>query len=57
MQPIHRQLSQNLKFVSHFFRAVSKYRLNFEHFQKKDDTHSLFIFEARACEERHQIYV
>ena len=57
MQPIHRQLSQNLKFFSHFFRAVSKYRLNFEHFQKKDDAHSLFIFEARACEERDQIYV
>ena len=57
MQPIHRQLSQNLKFFSHLFRAFSKYRLNFEHFQKKDDAHSLFIFEARACEERDQIYV
>ena len=30
----------------------SKSRLNFKHFQKKDDAHSLFIFEARACEKR-----
>ena len=35
MQPIHMQLSQNLKTFSQFFRAFSESRLNFEHFQKK----------------------
>ena len=49
MQPIHMQLSQKLKAFSEFFPAFSKSRLNFEHFQKKDDAHSLFISEATAC--------
>ena len=52
MQPIHMQLSQKLKTFSEFFLAFSKSRLNFEHFQKKDDAHSLFICEAKACEKR-----
>ena len=52
MQPIHMQLSQKLKTFSGFFPAFSKSSLNFEHFQKKDDAHSLFIFEATACEKR-----
>ena len=52
MQPIHMQLSQKLKTFSEFFPAFSKSRLNFEHFQKKDDAHSLFISEATACEKR-----
>ena len=52
MQPIHMQLSQKLKTFSQFFLAFSKSRLNFQHFQKKDDAHSLFIFEATACEKR-----
>ena len=52
MQPIHIQLSQKLKTFSEFFNVFSKFRLNFEHFQKKDDAHSLFISEATACEER-----
>ena len=52
MQPIHMQLSQKLKTFSEFFPAFSKSRLNFEHFQKKDDAHSLFICEATACEKR-----
>ena len=52
MQPIHMQLSQKLKTFSEFFPAFSKSRLNFEHFQKKDDAHSLFICEAKACEKR-----
>ena len=50
MQSIHMQLSQKLKFFSGFFTAFWKSRLNFGHFQKKDDAHSLFISEARACE-------
>ena len=52
MQPIHMQLSQKLKTVSDFFSAFSKSTLNFEHFQKKDDAHSLFISEATACKKR-----
>ena len=50
MQSIHMQLSQKLKTFSAFFPAFSKSSLNFEHFQKKDDAHSLFISEATACE-------
>ena len=52
MQPIQIQLSQKLKTFSQLFPAFSKSRLNFEHFQKKDEAHSLFISEATACEKR-----
>ena len=52
MQPIHRILSQKLKNISQFFLGFSKSHLNFEHFQKKEDPHSLFICEATACEKR-----
>ena len=34
MQPIHMQLSQEIKFFSRFFSAFSKSRLNFEYSQK-----------------------
>ena len=51
-QPIHMQLSQKLKTFSRFFSAFSKSSLNFEHFQKKDDAHSLFICGPTACEKR-----
>ena len=57
MQPIHMQLSQKLKNFSEFFSLFSKSMLNFEHFQKKDDAHSLFICEAKACEKRVYVYV
>ena len=40
------QLSQKLKIFSQFLSAFSTSRLNSEHFQKKDDPHSLFISEA-----------
>ena len=52
MQPIYIQLSQKLKTFSQFFAGFSKSGLNFEHFQKKDEAHSLFICEATACEKR-----
>ena len=51
-QPIHQELSQKLNTFSQFFRAFSKSWLNFEHFEKKDDSHSLFISEATAWENR-----
>ena len=50
-QPIHKELSQSKNF-SQFFRAFSKSGLNFEHFEKKDDPHSLVIWEATASENR-----
>ena len=50
MQPIHMKMSKKLKTFSQFFSAFSKSSLNFEHFQKEDDAHSLFICEATACE-------
>ena len=49
-QPIQVQLSQKQKTFPPLFSAFSKSKLNFEHFQKKDDPHSLFISEATACE-------
>ena len=52
MLPIHIQFSQKLKTFSKLFPAFWKSRLNFEHFQKKDEAHSLFICEATACEKR-----
>ena len=52
MTPIHMQLFKKLKTFSQFFLAFSKSRLNFEHFQEKDDAHSLFISEGTACEKR-----
>ena len=52
MQSIHIQLSQKVKIFSQFFASFSKSSLNFKHFQKKDEAHSLFICEATACEKR-----
>ena len=43
MEPIHMQLCEELKIFSEFFPAFSKSVLNFQHFQKKHDAHSLFI--------------
>ena len=57
MQPIHLELSHKLKTFSEFFLPIPKSSLNFEHFQKQDDAHSLFICEATACEKRVYIYV
>ena len=52
MEPIHMQLSQNLKTFSGFFSASSKSRLNFEYFLKNNDAHSLYIPVAKAWEKR-----
>ena len=52
IEPIHMQLSQKLKIFSEFFGPFSKSRLNSEHFEKKDDAHSLFISETTACKSR-----
>ena len=42
-QPIGMQLSQKQNPFPRFFLEFSKYTLNFEPFQEKDDPHSLFI--------------
>ena len=52
MTPIHVQFFEKLNTFSELFAAFSKSRLNFEHFQKKDDAHSLFISAATACKKR-----
>ena len=49
-QPIQIKLSQKQKTFPAFFSAFSKSNLNFEHFQKMDDPHSLFISDSTACE-------
>ena len=49
-QPIQILLSQKRKIFSPFFSAFLKSTLNFEHFQKKDDPHSLIISQIPVCE-------
>ena len=44
-QHIHMQLSQKQKPFPDFLWTFLKYRLNFEHFQKKDESHSSDISE------------
>ena len=43
--PIQMQLSQKQKTFSEFFAEFLKFRLNFEHFDRKDDPHSFAISE------------
>ena len=45
MQPIPIQLSQKQETCCEFFFQFSKSSLNFEHFPKKDDSHSSDISE------------
>ena len=51
-QTIQFKLSKKQKSFPSIFSAFSKSKLNFEHFQEKDDPHSFFISEATACEKR-----
>ena len=44
------QLSRKQKTFSEFFCAFLKSSLNFEHFQKKDDSHSSDISEITDSE-------
>ena len=52
MQPIQMQLSQKQKTFSQFFCAFLKSSLNFEHFQKKDDSHSWGISKITESEKQ-----
>ena len=51
-QPIGMQLSQKQKAFPIYFLAFSKFILNFEHFQTKDDPHSFLISEIMHSEKR-----
>ena len=51
-QPIRTELSQKETAFSQLLLAVSKSTLNFKHFEKKDDPHSLFISESTHSEKR-----
>ena len=44
-QPIRTQLSQKQKPFYQLLLAFSKSALNLEHFQRKDDPHSIFLSE------------
>ena len=50
--PIQIQLSQKQTKFSQYFSTFLKSRLNFEHFQEKDDPHSSCIFEITDSERR-----
>ena len=52
MQTIQMHLSQKQKIFSWFFSAFLESALTFEHFQKKDDPHSLCISEITDHERR-----
>ena len=51
------QLSRKQKTFSEFFSAFLKSSLNFEHFQKKDDSHSWCISEITESEKQGQIKI
>ena len=44
------QLSQKQKKFSQFFAAFLKFRLSFEHFEKKDDPYSFCLSEIMDSE-------
>ena len=52
MQTIQMCLFQKQKIFSQFFSAFFESALNFEHFQKRDDPHSLCISEITDHERR-----
>ena len=43
-------ISQKEKSFSQFFAAFLKYRLNFKHFESKDNPHGFCIFEVTDSE-------
>ena len=51
------QVSQKQKGCSQFFSAFSKSSLNFEQYQKKDDSHGRGISEIRDSEKHGYINV
>ena len=54
-QRIQIQLSQKQKILSDFFSSFLKSSLNFEHFHRKNDTHSWCISEITVCKKHGYI--
>ena len=52
MHPIHMQLSQKQKTFPRIFDEFFKSTLNFEHIQKKDDTHSHCVCKIKDFQKR-----
>ena len=48
--PIQMQLSKKKKSFSQFVATFSKSGLNFEHFERKDDSHGFYISEMTNFE-------
>ena len=51
-KPIQMQLSKNQKTFSQVVAAFLKFTSIFQHFEKKDDLHSLCISEITDCKRR-----
>ena len=51
-EPIQMQLSRKQKTFSEFYSPFLKFSLNFEHFQKKDDSHSWCISKITESEKQ-----
>ena len=49
-------ISKTKNFLQFYF-VFLKFKLNFGHFLKNDDPHSLFISQATASQKRRSIYV
>ena len=56
-QPIQMQVSRKEKTFSQFFSPFLKSTLNFEHFQRKDDSHSWGLSEITDAEKHGYINV
>ena len=56
-QPIQMQVSKKANVFSQLFIAFLKFLFNFEHFQKKDEPHSLCISEIIDGERRVYIKI
>ena len=54
--PIQMQLSHKQKNFSRFLAPFFKARLNFEHFEQKDDPHRYLYFRNYGLRKRSQIY-
>ena len=50
LSPIQMKLSLKVRIFPDFFVPFLESTSNFKHFQKKDDSHSYFIWEIRHCE-------
>ena len=55
--PINVQLSRKQKTFSQFFTASSKWTLNFEYFEQKDQLHRFCHYEITGLQKRSQINV